>query len=176
MVVEFVIAAGKKEQARGWARVSDAAVATSVDLAKDVCGPRPSGFVNAVLRRVATRDLDAWTELVAPRRDQDPTGYLSVRYSYPRWIVEAMVISRTGSARAPSLINRPSAPTEKSPLTRLTPECTPLTLCTNRPLPTLFTISSKSLLPGIRLSAVSRSAVATATATGIREERQQAHT
>jgi len=28
-----------------------AAVATSVDLAKDVCGPRPSGFVNAVLRR-----------------------------------------------------------------------------------------------------------------------------
>ena len=38
-----------------------AAVATSVDLAKDVCGPRPSGFVNAVLRRVATRDLNAST-------------------------------------------------------------------------------------------------------------------
>ena len=66
-----------------------AAVATSVDLAKDVCGPRPSGFVNAVLRRVATRDLDAWTELVAPSRDRDPAGYLAVRCSYPRWIVEA---------------------------------------------------------------------------------------
>src|SRR6516162_1527574 len=66
-----------------------AAVATSVDLAKDVCGPRPSGFVNAVLRRVATRDLDAWTEIVAPDRDRDPAGYLAVRYSYPRWIVEA---------------------------------------------------------------------------------------
>jgi len=66
-----------------------AAVATSVDLAKDVCGPRPSGFVNAVLRRVATRDLEAWTELVAPGRDRDPSGYLSVRYSYPRWIVNA---------------------------------------------------------------------------------------
>jgi 16S rRNA (cytosine967-C5)-methyltransferase len=66
-----------------------AAVATSVDLAKDVCGPRPSGFVNAVLRRVATRDLDAWTELVAPGRDRDPSGYLSVRHSYPRWIVDA---------------------------------------------------------------------------------------
>ena len=65
------------------------AVATSVDLAKDVCGPRPSGFVNAVLRRVATRDLDAWTEIVAPDRDRDPAGYLAVRYSYPRWIVEA---------------------------------------------------------------------------------------
>jgi 16S rRNA (cytosine967-C5)-methyltransferase len=66
-----------------------AAVATSVDLAKDVCGPRPSGFVNAVLRRVATRDLDAWAEIVAPSRDLDPTGYLAVRHSHPRWIVEA---------------------------------------------------------------------------------------
>jgi 16S rRNA (cytosine967-C5)-methyltransferase len=68
---------------------SHAAVATSVDLAKDVCGPRPSGFVNAVLRRVATRDLEAWIEIVAPNRSQDPTGYLAVRHSYPRWIVEA---------------------------------------------------------------------------------------
>jgi len=66
-----------------------AAVATSVDLVKDVCGPRPSGFVNAVLRRVATRDLDAWTEIVAPDRDRDPAGYLAVRHSYQRWIVEA---------------------------------------------------------------------------------------
>ena len=66
-----------------------AAVATSVDLAKDVCGPRPSGFVNAVLRRVATRDLDAWIQIVAPDRSMDPSGYLAVRHSYPRWIVDA---------------------------------------------------------------------------------------
>ena len=66
-----------------------AAVATSVDLAKDVCGPRPSGFVNAVLRRVATRDLDGWVQIVAPDRARDPSGYLAVRYSYPRWIVDA---------------------------------------------------------------------------------------
>jgi len=68
---------------------SHAAVATSVDLAKDVCGPRPSGFVNAVLRRVATRDLDSWIQIVAPDRSGDPSGYLAVRYSYPRWIVDA---------------------------------------------------------------------------------------
>jgi len=68
---------------------SHAAVATSVDLAKDVCGPRPSGFVNAVLRRVATRDLDGWIQIVAPDRSGDPSGYLAVRYSYPRWIVDA---------------------------------------------------------------------------------------
>jgi 16S rRNA (cytosine967-C5)-methyltransferase len=66
-----------------------AAVATSVDLVKDVCGPRPSGFVNAVLRRVATRDLDGWIQIVAPDRARDPSGYLAVRYSYPRWIVDA---------------------------------------------------------------------------------------
>jgi 16S rRNA (cytosine967-C5)-methyltransferase len=68
---------------------SHAAVATSVDLVKDVCGPRPSGFVNAVLRRVATRDLDSWIQIVAPDRSGDPSGYLAVRYSYPRWIVDA---------------------------------------------------------------------------------------
>jgi 16S rRNA (cytosine967-C5)-methyltransferase len=66
-----------------------AAVSTSVDLAKDVCGARPSGFVNAVLRRVATRDLDEWIKIVAPDRSKDPSGYLAVRYSYPRWIVDA---------------------------------------------------------------------------------------
>ncbi len=66
-----------------------AAVSTSVDLAKDVCGPRPSGFVNAVLRRVATRDLDEWIRIVAPDPARDASGYLAVRYSYPRWIIDA---------------------------------------------------------------------------------------
>src|SRR5580704_3427739 len=51
-----------------------AAVSTSVDLAKDVCGPRPSGFVNAVLRRVATRDLDEWIKITAPDPSRDPSG------------------------------------------------------------------------------------------------------
>jgi 16S rRNA (cytosine967-C5)-methyltransferase len=67
-----------------------AAVATSVDLAKDVAGPRPAGFVNAVLRKVATRDFDAWLEIAAPSRDEDLTGHLSVAYSHPRWIVDAL--------------------------------------------------------------------------------------
>ncbi len=61
---------------------SHAAVSTSVDLAKDVAGPRASGFVNAVLRRVATRDLDKWLSILAP-------DDLAIRFSYPEWIVEA---------------------------------------------------------------------------------------
>jgi 16S rRNA (cytosine967-C5)-methyltransferase len=67
-----------------------AAVATSVDLAKDVAGPRPAGFVNAVLRRVATRDLGSWLEIAAPSRADDLVGHLAVRYSHPRWIVRAL--------------------------------------------------------------------------------------
>jgi 16S rRNA (cytosine967-C5)-methyltransferase len=67
-----------------------AAVATSVDLAKDVAGQRPAGFVNAVLRRVATRDLESWLEIAAPSRDDDLAGHLAVRYSHPRWIVGAL--------------------------------------------------------------------------------------
>ena len=66
-----------------------AAVATSVDLAKAVAGPRVSGYVNAVLRRVSTRNLGEWLAIVAPAPESDPDGYLAVRYSYPRWIVRA---------------------------------------------------------------------------------------
>jgi 16S rRNA (cytosine967-C5)-methyltransferase len=67
-----------------------AAVATSVSLVRDVAGPRPAGFVNAVLRRVATRDKPAWLEIAAPSQADDPAGNLAVRHSHPRWIVEAM--------------------------------------------------------------------------------------
>jgi 16S rRNA (cytosine967-C5)-methyltransferase len=68
---------------------SHAAVATSVDLAKAVVGMRPAGFVNAVLRRISTRDLDGWLAIITPDRAGDPVGYLAAAYSYPRWIVTA---------------------------------------------------------------------------------------
>ena len=70
-----------------------AAVATSVDLAREVSGPGATGFVNAVLRRVATRDLEAWITATAPGRAADPVGHLAVRYSHPRWIVDAISAS-----------------------------------------------------------------------------------
>jgi 16S rRNA (cytosine967-C5)-methyltransferase len=67
-----------------------AAVAASVDLARNVAGTRSAGFANAVLRRVASRDLAAWLTIVAPGRGADPARYLAIRYSHPRWIVLAM--------------------------------------------------------------------------------------
>ena len=51
-----------------------AAVATSVDLARDLAGPRSAGFVNAVLRRVSTRDLESWIGVAAPPRDATRSG------------------------------------------------------------------------------------------------------
>src|SRR5262245_25441001 len=66
-----------------------AAVATSVTLARAAAGAGAAGFANAVLRRVATRDLESWVAAVAPDRAADPVGYLAVKTSHPGWIVAA---------------------------------------------------------------------------------------
>ena len=55
---------------------------------------------------------------------------MSARSSSMRCSVDATVTSRTGSANSPLRTMRPSAPTEKSPLTGFVPECSPLTDCT----------------------------------------------
>jgi 16S rRNA (cytosine967-C5)-methyltransferase len=67
-----------------------AAVATSVALARAVAGAGAAGFANAVLRRVAARDLESWIGAVAPDRAANPVGYLAVRTSHPGWIVAAV--------------------------------------------------------------------------------------
>ncbi|MGH3444424.1 MAG: transcription antitermination factor NusB, partial [Nocardioidaceae bacterium] len=67
-----------------------AAVATSVDLVRARVGRSPAGLVNAVLRKVATHDLDAWMRRVAPDPAADPVGYAAVVHSHPRWVVEAL--------------------------------------------------------------------------------------
>jgi 16S rRNA (cytosine967-C5)-methyltransferase len=67
-----------------------AAVSTSVDLARSVGGDGRSRFANAVLRRMAERDRDAWIARVAPPRASDPVGHLAVVHSHPRWIVSAL--------------------------------------------------------------------------------------
>lgn len=66
-----------------------AAVGTSVAMAHGVA-PRAAGFVNAVLRRVAQRDAQAWIAAVAPDPATDRIGHLAIAYSHPRWIVSAL--------------------------------------------------------------------------------------
>ncbi|GAA3216574.1 RsmB/NOP family class I SAM-dependent RNA methyltransferase [Actinocorallia longicatena] len=67
---------------------SHAAVSTSVDLVRSVAGPGQAKFANAVLRKVATRDLPEWLVIVAPENDE--LGRLAVTHSHPKWIVAAL--------------------------------------------------------------------------------------
>ncbi len=64
-----------------------AAVAATVDLAAATVGPRVTGLVNAVLRRVGAYDLDTWLHRLAT--GLDPLDRLAVLTAHPRWVVEA---------------------------------------------------------------------------------------
>jgi len=57
-----------------------AAVTTTVDLVKERIGHRPAGLVNAVLRKVADRSLEAWLE----------GRSTAARTSHPDWIIDAL--------------------------------------------------------------------------------------
>jgi 16S rRNA (cytosine967-C5)-methyltransferase len=84
---------------------SHAAVSTSVDLVRSTVGPRPAGLVNAVLRKVAARDVDGWVEQVLAA-GADPVERLAVRHSHPRWMVEglheALRSGTVGAGREPA--------------------------------------------------------------------------
>ncbi|HET6652683.1 MAG TPA: transcription antitermination factor NusB [Nocardioides sp.] len=67
-----------------------AAVGTTVDLVRAKVGHRPSGFANAVLRKVARHDLDGWVRRIAPDPATDPVGFAAVAHAHPRWVVEAL--------------------------------------------------------------------------------------
>ena len=63
-------------------RVPDhAAVTSTVELVRTRIGHKPAGFTNAIMRRVAARDLDGWMDELG--------ASLGVRHSHPDWIVEA---------------------------------------------------------------------------------------
>ena len=67
---------------------SHAAVAESVDLARDVAGEGPSKLANAVLRRVAEGgDRDDWIARVAPGDSAEDLGLAT---SHPTWVVRAL--------------------------------------------------------------------------------------
>ncbi|NUU23594.1 MAG: rRNA cytosine-C5-methyltransferase [Streptomycetaceae bacterium] len=127
-----------------------AAVSATVELARGVLGDGRAKFVNAVLRKVAARDLDAWLAEVAPRYDDDPEGHLSVVHSHPRWVVEALwdalggdrtgieallaadneppsvtLVARPGRATLDELYDAGAAPGRWSPLAAVLPEGDP---------------------------------------------------
>jgi 16S rRNA (cytosine967-C5)-methyltransferase len=64
-----------------------AAVHATVQVARQVCGERVVGLVNAVLRRVGERSWEQWTAQLAPADDLGRTAFAS---GYPRWVAEAL--------------------------------------------------------------------------------------
>ncbi|WP_214108182.1 RsmB/NOP family class I SAM-dependent RNA methyltransferase [Acrocarpospora catenulata] len=67
-----------------------AAVSATIDLVRLRVGQGQSRYANAVLRKVAGRDLAEWLAIVAPPADKDPVGHLAVVHSHPAWIVSAL--------------------------------------------------------------------------------------
>jgi 16S rRNA (cytosine967-C5)-methyltransferase len=72
-------------QLLGMRVAAHAAVSATVDLARAVAGDGPARFANAVLRRVATRDLDSW--LAELTEGLDDVERLAIIHAHPRWIV-----------------------------------------------------------------------------------------
>ncbi|CAN5271109.1 transcription antitermination factor NusB [soil metagenome] len=72
-------------------RVPDhAAISTSVDLVRATVSEGAAGFTNAVLRKVAAQDLDAWIAQVAPDRSKDPQRHAEIAFSHPAWVVDEL--------------------------------------------------------------------------------------
>ncbi|MGH3319131.1 MAG: RsmB/NOP family class I SAM-dependent RNA methyltransferase [Streptosporangiaceae bacterium] len=67
-----------------------AAVDATVGLVRTAVGPGPARYANAVLRKVAPRDLDGWLAIAAPAYDDDPIGHLAIVHSHPPWVVAAL--------------------------------------------------------------------------------------
>ncbi len=76
-----------------------AAVAETVKILKRRRGQWIVNFVNAILRELSRRK----DEISLPPREMDPVAYLSVRYSYPRWLVERW-LSRFGEEETEALL------------------------------------------------------------------------
>ncbi len=67
-----------------------AAISTTVNLVHARSSSGAAGFSNAVLRKVAEQDLDAWIGQVAPDPAVSPVKYAEIAFSHPRWVVDEL--------------------------------------------------------------------------------------
>lgn len=67
-----------------------AATSTTVDLVRAKGSSGAASFANAVLHRVAERDLDGWVAELAPAVHHESTRHEEIAFSHPRWIVEEL--------------------------------------------------------------------------------------
>ncbi|GAA4379274.1 RsmB/NOP family class I SAM-dependent RNA methyltransferase [Paeniglutamicibacter cryotolerans] len=83
---------------------SHAALDETVSLARMVVGAGASGLINAVLRKVAARELEAWIDLLLEDVADDVSA-AALRYSHPEWIVRALRQSLVAHGREVTEIN-----------------------------------------------------------------------
>ncbi len=99
-----------------------AAVAATVELARQTVGQRVTGLVNAILRKVTANDLDEWTGLLA--QGLDGTDAAAVRGHHPLWIARAYAdllpaeeleasLAANNVAPRPTLVVRPGLVTRE---------------------------------------------------------------
>ena len=87
-----------------------AAVDATVNLARTVLGESKASFVNALMRKLASRTLD---EHLSEAQD-DSVSSLAIRYSHPEWIINSYRDSITDINELKLLLeanNRPTKPT-----------------------------------------------------------------
>ncbi|MGJ5591491.1 RsmB/NOP family class I SAM-dependent RNA methyltransferase [Micrococcus lylae] len=65
-----------------------AALDATVALVRERIGAGPSGFVNAVLRRISETPREQWLDRVAPEDGSEKS--LGIRHSHPAWIVRGL--------------------------------------------------------------------------------------
>ncbi len=94
-----------------------AAVATSVDLAREAGGRKVTGFVNAVLRRVGEHDLETWVRRLAPDPERDRHGFAVLAHAHPRWVVDALAEALASTGRAAELDDLLAADNESPTVT-----------------------------------------------------------
>lgn len=81
-----------------------AAIDTTVTLVRAKVNQGAAGFANAVLRKVAAQDLEAWLAQVAP-------DDLAVAHSHPRWVVAELERALRGDAgELPDLLAADNVP------------------------------------------------------------------
>ena len=66
-----------------------AAVSTTVEQAGIEFDSARAGFVNGVLRTIASGDERSWVEELAPDAATDPIGHSAFLHAHPRWIAQA---------------------------------------------------------------------------------------
>nr|NJM01119.1 16S rRNA (cytosine(967)-C(5))-methyltransferase RsmB [Desulfobacula sp.] len=75
-----------------------AAIHTAVEISKAMSGRKTAGFINAVLRKAAEHH----SALSLPDKKNDPDKFLSIRYSFPLWLIKRW-IHRFGVEKAENL-------------------------------------------------------------------------